>query len=73
MTNDHSTFLVLLVGNVLWSLSAKAMVMQLQLPMHGPSQNVGGGHLKAHQTAENNLKGRAHCLYLEISQSFLTS
>lgn len=40
MENVCSTFLVLLVGNFSWSLSAKGMVMPTKLPMHGPSQNV---------------------------------
>ena len=41
MTNVHSIFLVLLVGNVLWSLSAKGMVRPTELHVHGLSQDVG--------------------------------
>lgn len=40
MTNVHFVFLVLLVGNVLWSLSAKQMVMPSELHVRGLSKDM---------------------------------
>lgn len=72
MTNVHFVFLVLLVGNVLWSLSAKQMVMPSELHVRGLSKDMVAAEMSEKKktkqprptrpAANNNLKGRTPCL-----------